>query len=33
MNVLNKKLPKANNHNALDDAVAEANMLIEILKS
>ncbi len=33
MNVLNKRLPKANNHNALDDANAEADMLIEILKS
>ncbi len=33
MNVLDKRLPKANNHNALDDATAQANMLIEILKS
>ena len=33
MNVLDKRLPKANNHNALDDATAEAKVLIEILKS
>ena len=33
MNVLDKRLPKANNHNALDDAKAEAEVLIEILKS
>jgi DNA polymerase III epsilon subunit-like protein len=33
MNVLDKRLPKANNHNALDDAKAEADMLIEILKT
>ena len=33
MNVLGKRLPKANNHNALDDATAEAKVLIEILKS
>ena len=33
MNVLDKRLPKANNHNALDDATAQANMLLEILKS
>lgn len=33
MNVLDKRLPKANNHNALDDAKAEAEMLIEILKT
>jgi hypothetical protein len=33
MNVLNKRLPKANNHNALDDATAEAKVLIEILRS
>ena len=33
MNVLDKRLPKANNHNALDDATAQANMLMEILKS
>jgi len=33
MNVLNKRLPKANNHNALDDATAEAKVLLEILKS
>lgn len=33
MNVLDKRLPKKNNHNALDDATAQANMLIEILQS
>ena len=33
MNVLDKRLPKENNHNALDDATAQANMLIEILKT
>ena len=33
MNVLDKRLPKANNHHALDDATAQANMLLEILKS
>ena len=33
MNVLDKRLPKANNHNALDDANAQASMLLEILKS
>ena len=33
MTVLDKRLPKANNHNAMDDATAQANMLIEILKS
>lgn len=33
MNVLDKRLPKSNNHNALDDAKAEANILIEILKT
>ena len=33
MNVLDKRLPKANNHNALDDATAQANMLLEILKT
>ena len=33
MNVTDKRLPKANNHNALDDAMAEAKVLIEILKS
>ena len=33
MNVLDKRLPKDNNHNALDDATAQANMLIEILKT
>ena len=32
-NVLDKRLPKANNHNALDDARAEAELLIDILKS
>jgi len=30
---LDKRLPKKNNHNALDDATAQANMLIEILKT
>ena len=33
MNVLDKRLPKSNNHNALDDAKAEAEILIEILKT
>ena len=33
MNVLDKRLPKSNNHNALDDAKAEAKILIEILKT
>ena len=33
MNVLDKRLPKSNNHNALDDAKAEAEILIDILKS
>ena len=32
-NVLDKRLPKKNNHNALDDATAQGNLLIEILKS
>ena len=27
------RLPKKNNHNALDDATAQGNLLIEILKS
>ena len=33
MNLLDYRLPKANNHNALDDATAQAKMLIEILKT
>ena len=32
-NVLDKRLPKKNNHNALDDAYAQGNLLIDILKS
>jgi len=32
-NVLDKRLPKKNNHNALDDAKAEGNLLIDILRS
>tara|TARA_X000000368_G_C23048162_1_gene720067 strand:- start:520 stop:1029 length:510 start_codon:yes stop_codon:yes gene_type:complete len=32
-NVLDRRLPKKNNHNALDDAKAEANLLIDILDS